>query len=44
MKDNSSFPFEATDLRKFVHKKGNNKFVLTLVKTFLSKQNFFKFK
>ena len=24
MKDNNSFPFEATDLRNFVHKKGNN--------------------
>ena len=24
MKDNNSFPFEATHLRKFVHKKGNN--------------------
>ena len=43
MKDNNSFPFEATDLRNFVHKKViTTQFVLTLVKTFsnLGKQNF----
>ena len=33
MKDNNSFPFEATDLRKFVLKKKaiTTQFVLTLV-------------
>ena len=43
MKDNNSFPFEVTDLQKFVHKKGNNNAVCAhFSEDFLSVNNIFQ--